>query len=498
MVKLSIKLLFKTCALSAFASASAALAADLPVKAPILAPVTYNWTGIYLGVHVGYGGGMKDWLNNAEFDYVAKGPFGGGQIGINQQIGNWVIGIEGDFSWAGITGNQSVLAGGPAIGFQTNAAASSKIDALTTVAGRLGFAADRWLVYIKAGAAWARETHTFNVTQQLFGPFAGVATATTSSFETRFGPMFGIGSEYAFLGRWSAKVEYDYLDFRTGTIRLFGTQTVSGFVSPFVATTGLPQAIHLVKLGVNYRFGPDGPPAIAPSRPAPGFDWSGAYLGTQAGYGFGRTTWTDFTPDRTFDTKGWLAGATAGANAQAGAFIAGVEAEWISGRVNGALNFVTPIAGGAGTQASALASNIDWLAMATVRLGFVAADRWLVYGKGGIALAHENHRFDALQVIPGLGFLAAGVTGDALRTGAVAGVGVEYAFLGNWSAKLEYDYVAFREQTLIIAGPETSNIPGRNGTVGFAQQTGIRQDLHLVKFGLNYHFSLFDVVTARY
>src|ERR1043166_228240 len=265
MVKLSIKLLFKTCALSAFASAGAALAADLPVKAPILAPVTYNWTGIYLGVHVGYGGGMKDWLNNAEFDYVAKGPFGGGQIGINQQIGNWVIGIEGDFSWAGITGNQSVLAGGPAIGFQTNAAASSKIDALTTVAGRLGFAADRWLVYIKAGAAWAHETHACNETQELFGRSASVATTTRNGVETRFGPMFGIGAEYAFAGSWSAKVEYNHLDFRIGSVNLIASQP-GGFFNPLVITTGLPQAIHLVKLGVNYRFGPDASSPIAPSR----------------------------------------------------------------------------------------------------------------------------------------------------------------------------------------------------------------------------------------
>jgi outer membrane immunogenic protein len=496
MVKLSIKLLFKTCVRCAFASASAALAADLPVKAPVLAPITYNWTGIYLGAHAGYGGGMKDWTT-FEFDYIAKGPLGGIQLGINQQIGNWLIGIEADVSWADVKGSQGYMRFGPAEGFQITSAASSKIDMVTTIAGRLGFAADRWLVYIKAGAAWAHEKHTFNETQELFGQFASVATTTRNGVETRFGPMFGIGAEYAFAGSWSAKVEYNHLDFRIGSVNLIASQP-AGFFNPLVMTTGLPQAIHLVKLGVNYRFGPDASPPIAPSRPAPGFDWSGAYIGAQAGYGFGRTTWTDFTPDRAFDSKGWLAGATIGANTQAGAFVAGVEAEWMWGRVNGALSFVAPIVGALGTQASALTSNIDWLAMATVRLGFVAADRWLVYGKGGIAVAHENHTFGALQVVPGLGFLAANVTGDALRTGAVAGVGVEYAFLGNWSAKLEYDYVAFREQTLIIAGPETSNIPGRNGTVGFAQQISIRQDLHLVKFGVNYHFSPFDVVTARY
>jgi outer membrane immunogenic protein len=486
-----------TGALCAFGPAGAALAADVPVKAPLLPPSAYNWTGIYVGAHVGYGGGMKDWIN-FEFDYAAKGPLGGIQLGINQQIGNWLIGIEGDFSWADIKGSQGYVRFGPVDGLRITSAASSKIDMVTTVAGRLGFAADRWLVYIKAGAAWAHEKHTFNETQELFGRSASVGTTAVNGAETRFGPMFGVGAEYAFVASWSAKLEYNYLDFRTGSVNLIGSRAASGFVDPFVTTTGLPQAIHLVKLGVNYRFGPDAPPPIAPSRPAPGFDWSGAYIGAQGSYGFGRTNWAVLPPDRPFDSKGWFAGATVGANAQAGAFVAGVEAEWMWGRVNGAQSFVTPIIGAPGTQTSAETSNIDWLAMATVRLGFIAADRWLVYGKGGLAVAHENHKFDALRLVTGLGTVVDNLTAEALRTGAVAGAGVEYAFLGNWSAKLEYDYVAFREQTFLISGPETLNVTGRVGTIGTAQPIRIRQDLHLVKFGLNYHFSPLDVVTARY
>jgi opacity protein-like surface antigen len=168
------------------------------------------------------------------------------------------------------------------------------------------------------------------------------------------------------------------------------------------------------------------------------------------------------------------------------------------GRVNGALSFVAPIVGALGTQASAEESRIDSLGMATVRLGFVAAERWLIYGKGGIAIAHENHKFDALRLVTGLGSVIDSLTADAFRTGAVAGVGVEYAFLDNWSAKIEYDYVAFRGQDVLISGPEILNVTGRVGTIGFAAQINIRQDLHLVKFGVNYHFSPFDVVTARY
>ena len=59
---------------------------------------------------------MKDWINSS-FDYHVKGFLGGGQIGVNQQIGNWVIGIEADASWANIKGDQTLTVGGPLIGF---------------------------------------------------------------------------------------------------------------------------------------------------------------------------------------------------------------------------------------------------------------------------------------------------------------------------------------------------------------------------------------------
>ena len=82
-------------------------------------PSVYNWTGVYAGGHVGYGMGMKDWINSS-FDYQVDGFLGGGQIGVNQQVGNVVFGIEGDASWSNIKGNQTLTAGGPLIGFTQN------------------------------------------------------------------------------------------------------------------------------------------------------------------------------------------------------------------------------------------------------------------------------------------------------------------------------------------------------------------------------------------
>jgi outer membrane immunogenic protein len=187
------------------------LAADLPVKAAPIAPSVYNWTGIYGGVHVGYGMGMKDWANSL-FDFDVKGFLGGGQIGVNQQIGNWVIGIEADASWANLKGTQTLFEGGPLAFITSNRSGSSIADRFVTVAGRIGFAQDRWLVYVKGGAAWVHENHTFNGVQAFsFGGATTTATTVAAGSENRFGPLVGFGAEYALWGNWSFKSEYNYL-----------------------------------------------------------------------------------------------------------------------------------------------------------------------------------------------------------------------------------------------------------------------------------------------
>ena len=47
---------------------------------------------------------------------------------------------------------------------------------------------------------------------------------------------------------------------------------------------------------------------------APVWNWTGFYVGVNAGYGWGRSTWD--LPAVTVSSKGWLAGATLGYNYQ--------------------------------------------------------------------------------------------------------------------------------------------------------------------------------------
>jgi outer membrane immunogenic protein len=219
-----------------------AAAADMPVKArPAPVAAAYNWTGIYLGAHVGYGWGRKEWTDPAgpPFDagtHTADGWLGGLQAGANYQIGAWVLGIEGQYSWAKLEGSH-------AIPFDPVDILETKVHWLATLTGRVGYAFDRTLIYAKGGAAWIKDAYG----KVDLGVVEGIASAT------RTGWIVGGGVEYAFWNAWSVKVEYNYMDFGTGRADLLDPAT--GVIEPL----DVRQTVHTVTLGVNYRFwGPGG------------------------------------------------------------------------------------------------------------------------------------------------------------------------------------------------------------------------------------------------
>lgn len=215
-----------------------AMAADIarPVyKAPPAGalPVAYDWTGFYVGGHVGYGWAKKDWQDSFGLFNLSTDPnglLGGGQVGFNYQIGQFVLGAEGDFSWSGIKGGTTLLGVVPPLGASFN----TNVNWTSTVTGRLGIAFDRWLVYAKGGVAWANDKFSTNA----------YTPGTIEVTDTRIGWTAGAGVEYAFAPAWSAKLEYNYMD--------FGDKAVS--FTPATSTT-VDQQIHAVKLGINYKFG---------------------------------------------------------------------------------------------------------------------------------------------------------------------------------------------------------------------------------------------------
>jgi outer membrane immunogenic protein len=208
-----INLVLVTTALSSVMLASAATisgAADVPPRAYNPPPPPYFlWSGFYAGAHIGAG-----WTDGA------SGFIGGGQVGYNYQIHNWVFGVEGDLSGTTIGNSVNVDAGMGVTG-----SASGGIDWIATLAPRVGYAFDRWLVYGKVGAAWMHGSATASVA------FMGSPVGSVSVESTSSGAVFGVGTEYALGNNWSAKAEYNVFDFGSNS---------SNF--------------QTLKAGVNYRF----------------------------------------------------------------------------------------------------------------------------------------------------------------------------------------------------------------------------------------------------
>jgi opacity protein-like surface antigen len=71
-------------------------------------------------------------------------------------------------------------------------------------------------------------------------------TATSSINSTRSGWNAGVGLEYLLSPKWSAKVEYDYLDFGSNTV---------GLVTPVGNGVTFKTNVNEVKVGLNYHFG---------------------------------------------------------------------------------------------------------------------------------------------------------------------------------------------------------------------------------------------------
>ena len=222
-------------------SAAPVLAADMPVKAPMAAPV-FDWTGFYVGGHFGYGWAFPDITVDATGTKLGNPPrphgiLGGAQAGYNWQAGRWVYGLEGDITWSDVKGSSAAVTPAGLLNAQ------GLPDLYSTITGRIGYAVDRALYYVKGGAAWMSED--FRQTS-ITTPFC-VGTPCTGSNAT-WGWTVGAGVEYAIDPHWSARLEYDFLDFPSHE-----HVTTSNGVS--VNNFHLTRTFDLIKVGLNYKFG---------------------------------------------------------------------------------------------------------------------------------------------------------------------------------------------------------------------------------------------------
>jgi outer membrane immunogenic protein len=223
-------------------------AADMRVYQPAVPIISYfSWTGCYVGGNAGGLFASRSWKDQIPGDpffgtdfgsYTASGALAGVQGGCNYQPGRGVVGIQVDYDWS----NASAYNTPPSLFAPLFLTDRSQTKSLASVTGRVGYAWDRFLAYLKAGGAWQRSTYSLLV--------AGQVAASTS--ERRGGWTAGIGGEYAFLDWLTAFVEYDYYRFGTNTNAFFCAACgFAAVVAPFDIITD----IHVVKTGINFKFG---------------------------------------------------------------------------------------------------------------------------------------------------------------------------------------------------------------------------------------------------
>jgi outer membrane immunogenic protein len=206
---------------------------------------------------------------------------------------------------------------------------------------------------------------------------------------------------------------------------------------------------------------------------APPYNWSGFYIGGNLGVGWNGAGSVSDTFGSTFSTTTktqFLGGGQVGVNYEFwGGVVIGAEAmfDWLPNTQN-TINATNPTLGTASATI-----NDRWVTTATGKLGY-AWDRVLLYGKGGGAWVGASS--------PGItvGGAPASFTSTSTNNfGWTAGVGVEWAFAGSWSARAEYDYIGLNNQSFTVAP----------GTVFAGDVISVNnRNIQMFAAGLNYEF----------
>jgi high affinity Mn2+ porin len=192
------------------------------------------------------------------------------------------------------------------------------------------------------------------------------------------------------------------------------------------------------------------------------YEWTGFYVGGHFGYGGGSLgPGTNPLPELgvlfPHSVTGLIGGYQVGYNRElANRIVLGIEAD---------STFTSPVDQSALGRMPPVPFNgtIDYVGTARGRIGY-AFDRIMPYVTGGFAWGHTRAFIND----------GSGASVGFSQPGWTAGAGVEFAVSGNWSAKLEYEYVDLTRHRYDLSGFGLPDV-------------AVDPRIHLAKFGLNYH-----------
>jgi outer membrane immunogenic protein len=236
------------------------------------------------------------------------------------------------------------------------------------------------------------------------------------------------------------------------------------------------------------------PSGKAPGYIVPAYDWSGAYIGLNVGYGLGRSSDTAvlgapslFTDSAGLTMNGVTGGAQIGYNLQRQNWVVGIETDLQGGNQKSIHSFTCP----AGTCTSVLvqqffifpgpavsvtsSQQLDLFGTIRGRAGVAVVPEVLLYATGGFAYGQVHSESN----------LAGAVRQQNINPGWTIGAGVEGALGGGWSVRLEYLYFDIGKAN----GVFTSNVLALGGTSNLVEGFSSHVTDNIVRIGLNYNFS---------
>ncbi len=226
-------------AFSALSFGLPAMGADIAIPArPAVAVAPPSWSGFYVGGQVGYSWAHADYTHTNTSGFVEAFSFdpdsaiGGAHLGLQGQWGNWVLGVEGAFNLSRLHQTQVSVLRPPS--YKT-----FELDDIGTVVGKLGYAANDWLIYVKGG--WADA----NIRTEGTNPVNG---STAAPREWDSGWTLGGGVDYRLAANWIAGVDFNYYNIgfdRSAIASNGGVTTWSNARADVYAVTGR----------ISYKFG---------------------------------------------------------------------------------------------------------------------------------------------------------------------------------------------------------------------------------------------------
>ena len=475
----------------AVASASASPSSPLVYKAAAPATQAWSWSGIYFGAHAGYGW-ARDPFNNQVVNFAplfgidSRGFVGGFQAGANWQWGRVVGGLEIDLSGSDIKGSTSNSTS--ANGIIDQGSQTDKLDWFGSARARLGYlVTPDVLLYGTGGPGWARMVTDQEGVTKLVG-FPPPTTTSTVTPSWMFGWVAGLGVEARIANtNWLARLEYLHYDFGSGASSL-SIPPGGGLVT---ATTSGHLTNDVVQAGVSYKFDGFGPGsrsaynAMAAVPPvAPVYNWSGFYIGVNAGYGWGRDPFSELVsapPQVTLsgvNSQGFLGGFQAGANWQARSVVGGLEIDLSGSDIKGSSS-VAGIQPGGNPISKMQTDRFDLLGSGRARLGYLVLPDILLYGTGGVAWTRLTQ---TTTLVNSDGTFV--TTTPSWRAGWVAGAGAEVRLWNsNWLGRAEYLHYDFGDSGNTIGGLTF------NGVLNLSNDTTSRHmTTDIVRAGLDYQF----------